>query len=324
MTNQAFRSALARTGTRLFAIRPCRRVSPGCPRVHHLGHLLAALGAALLASAPVGAAEPAASSGTLVIVGGGDLPSAVGDRFVALAGGREARLVIIPTASALADSPAPLQSFAEWKPPAVASVVRLHTRDRAVADDPAFVRPLTEATGVWLSGGDQSLLTAAYHGTRVEAELRRLLARGGVIGGTSAGAAVLSTVMIEGGTSVAETGEGFGLLPGVVVDTHFAQRHRLTRLQGVVAKHPACVGIGIDEETAVVVSGSGFRVLGNANVRLCRPAPNGGAEVRVLHAGNEADLSGLILPRAAVTQLHSSPAVKDRSEALSAAQLLAP
>jgi cyanophycinase len=272
--------------------------------------VLVALGATLAGPTAARPGEPAGVSGTLVIVGGGDLPAAVGDEFVALAGGREARLVVIPTASALADTGAPLEIFAEWKPPAVASVARLHTRDRAVADDPAFVRPLTEATGVWLSGGDQSLLTAAYRGTRVETELRRLLARGGVIGGTSAGAAVLSAVMIEGGTSVAEVGEGLGLLPDVVVDTHFAQRHRLRRLQGVVASHPACIGIGIDEETAVVVTGSGFRVLGNANVRLCKPTPGGSADVQVLHAGSQAELVGLTLPRAAVTRLHPAPAAR--------------
>jgi cyanophycinase len=321
MTNQPFRSALARTGTRHYAIRLSGPAARQQTWPRQLGRVLAALAVAFLGFAPVQAGELAGASGALVIVGGGNLPASVGDKFVALAGGREARLVVIPTASYLADTSTPLETFAEWKPPAVACVVRLHTRDRAVADDPAFVRPLAEATGVWLSGGDQSLLTAAYHGTRVEAQLRQLLARGGVIGGTSAGAAVLSAIMIEGGSSVAEVGEGFGLLPDLVVDTHFAQRHRLTRLQGVVAKRPACVGI--DEETAVVVTSSGLTVLGNANVWVCKHGGNGSADVQLLHAGNQADLMALTLPRSAVTWLRL-PAVKERTDAVSAARLLLP
>src|SRR5262249_30681249 len=109
----------------------------------------------------------------------------------------------------------------------------------------------------------------------------------------------LSAVMIQGGTSVADVGQGLGLLPGVVVDTHFAQRGRLPRLQGVVAKHPACMGLGIDEGTAVVVTGHSLSVLGAANVRLCRAAPDGRGEAQVLPAGSQADLLALARPPAA-------------------------
>jgi cyanophycinase len=262
--------------------------------------------------------------GTLVIAGGGDLPAAVRDKFLALAGGRDARLVVIPTASARADRPELLGTFLLWQRPAVASVVLLHTRDRAVANDPAFARPLTEATGVWLTGGDQSLLAAAYRGTLVEAELRRLLARGGVVGGTSAGAAVLSSVMIAGGTAVADVGQGFGLVPGVVVDTHFAQRQRLPRLQGVVAKYPGCVGLGIDEQTAAVLSGQSLRVLGDGQVRVCQPSPSGQADVLVLHAGNQADLPDPACPPAAPARAQSSPVPEDKPGPASAPPLLGP
>src|SRR5207244_2058174 len=119
-----------------------------------------------------------------------------------------------------------------------ASVVILHTRDRKQADDAKFCEPLDAATAVWFSGGDQSRITAAYKGTLVEKKLHTLFARGGVIGGTSAGAAVLSDVMITGGNPKATTAAGFGFLPGFVVDQHFVKRDRKARLVGVLDAHP--------------------------------------------------------------------------------------
>src|SRR5262249_25462749 len=151
------------------------------------------------------------------------------------------------------------------------SVVLLHTMDRDKANDPAFVKPLTEATGVWLSGGDQSRLIDAYHGTAVEKELRKVMQRGGVIGGTAAGARALSAVMIVSGNPDAKVGPGLGLLSDVVIDQHFQNRNRLKRLQGILAKHTTYLGLGIDEETAVVVEGHTGTVMGNANVRVCVP-----------------------------------------------------
>jgi cyanophycinase len=227
-------------------------------------------------------------------VGGGPLPDTIADRFLELAGGQGARLVIIPTASIRADTPQLLNSPAYWQARGAESVVVLHTRNRDQSNDPAFVRPLTAATGVWMSGGSQSRLAAAYGGTLVERELRRLLGRGGVIGGTSAGAAVMSRVMIQGGNPHAAVGTGFGLLPGVVIDTHFRNRHRLERLLEVVAGHTAYAGLGIDEQTGVVVAGGAVTVLGNGNVCLC-PADRGRgpAPVRQLKAGDQADLADL-------------------------------
>jgi cyanophycinase len=222
--------------------------------------------------------------GSLVIVGGGALPNTIRDRFLQLAGGTKARLVVIPTASALFDATGVSPSFEFWKSQGPSSVVLLHAHSREEADRPSFVRPLTEATGVWLAGGDQSRLAAVYHGTAVERELLRLLARGGVIGGTSAGASIMGSLMITGGNPAARVGEGLGLLPGVVVDQHFSQRNRLSRLLGVLAANPRYVGLGIDEQTAVVVQGHTLSVLGDQAVRLCWPQ-SGKEQVRVLKAG---------------------------------------
>jgi cyanophycinase len=240
-----------------------------------------------------------APSGSLVLAGGGKVPTSVWNRFVELAGGDDARLVVIPTASEPADEGPllPVRTCPCWdelyETRKVKSLVFLHTRRPDQANDPAFVRPLTEASGVWFGGGDQTRLTAAYHGTAVEREVKQVLARGGVVGGTSAGAAVMSAVMIRGGNPVAEVGPGFGLLPGVVIDQHFSQRQRLPRLQGVLAKYPR-LGLGIDEETGVVVRGRSLTVLGNHHVHVCLPDPRPGAgEVRVLGSGDQIDLEAL-------------------------------
>ena len=237
--------------------------------------------------------EPA---GWLVIVGGGGLPDGVRNRFLELAGGKNARLVIIPTAHTKADRLETMASYAYWKAQQVASVTFLHTRKPAEANDPQFVKTLTEATGVWFPGGDQSMLVTPYRGSLVERELHRLLARGGVIGGTSAGASAMSRLMIVGGNPQAQVGAGFGLLPEVVIDQHFHNRNRLPRLLGILTKHPQYVGLGIDEETAVVVHSGLATVLGNANVRLCLPgASKNPAQVRVLKAGEQIDLGALLV-----------------------------
>lgn len=230
---------------------------------------------------------PAEVPGTLVIAGGGKLPGAVRDEFVKRAGGPgKAKIVVVPTASQDAGKPEEAEAFlAAWRKYEPASLTLLHK------PDPAGLKPLAEATGVWLSGGDQSRLTEAYKGTPVEAELHALLKRGGVIGGTSAGAAVLSDPMITGGNPVAEVGPGFGFLPGIVVDQHFTQRNRLPRLQGVLDKYPGFAGLGIDESTAVVVSGRGIRVLGEGTVTACwAKSADRPARADVLKPGDRLDL----------------------------------
>jgi cyanophycinase len=240
-------------------------------------------------------------SGKLVLCGGGKLPDTVRDRFLELAGGAKARLVIIPTAGTGADGPEAAGSLDFWKALHPASAVLLHTRDRHKADEADFVQPLTEATGVWLDGGQQTRLAEAYLGTAVERELRQLLQRGGVIGGTSAGTAVMTQVMIEEGNPHARLGSGFGWLPGAVVDQHFLKRNRVDRLFGVLEGYPGLVGLGIDEQTALVAEGRRLRVLGDSYVTVCLPAGAGRrASVQVLKPGDEADL--IALQRAALTR----------------------
>ncbi|MFO0959384.1 MAG: cyanophycinase [Isosphaeraceae bacterium] len=230
--------------------------------------------------------------GTLILSGGGWVPRG---RFVELAGGKSARLVVIPTAGESADDPAwdPAELWHSW---GVQHVTVLHTRDRGRADDPSFCRPIDEATAVWISGGTQSWLSEAYAGTEVERALARLLARGGVVGGTSAGASILSKVMISGGRDEVEVGVGFDLAPGVVIDQHFFKQNRMKRLSRILADHGELIGLGIDEDAAIEfnLSHNRLRAIGYSYTMICVPAgPDSDGELRIefLKKGDEADLN---------------------------------
>jgi cyanophycinase len=225
-------------------------------------------------------AQSGSTGGALVLVGGGNLPNSVRQRFLELAGGRKARLIIIPSASALPGAAA--RSFAFWNTSEVKSVRILDAVDRRQADDPRFYRQLRDATGVWISGGDQCRLADLYGGTGVERELAQVLRRGGVVGGTSAGASIASAVMMAG---TEQAGKGFGLFAQAIIDQHFSNRGRLPRLLSLLRHHPDLFGIGIDEETAVVIRGGEVTVMGNGTVSVCQPASSG-ASVRVYRAGS--------------------------------------
>jgi cyanophycinase len=236
--------------------------------------------------------------GTLVIVGGGGLPDGLRDKFMALAGGKAARLVIIPTASSSADLKEEQDGFLNpWKRYAPASLTILHTRSRKEADDPAFSKPIALATAVWFSGGDQVELMAPYRQTAVERELKALLKRGGVIGGTSAGAAVMSDVMIEGGNPKARVGRGFGFLTTAVCDQHFLRRSRINRLLGVLADRPDLIGLGIDEGTGFVLEGDRWSVVGRSYVMACEVGKGGGpVRLETFGDGDHGTFSAIGLP----------------------------
>jgi cyanophycinase len=227
------------------------------------------------------AEEEVTKPGSLVMVGGGQLPDGVREKFMTLAGGKAARLVIVPTASFSADLREEDDNYLRpWRRYAPASINLLHTRSHEKANDPAFFKPIIEATAVWLGGGDQVELVAAYRGTAVEREFKALLKRGGVIGGTSAGAAVMSDVMIEGGNPNAVVGRGFGFIRNAVVDQHFLKRSRVNRLLGVLSDRPDLIGIGIDEETAFLLRGEEWHVIGRSYVIACQ-VDKGGIGCRV-------------------------------------------
>jgi cyanophycinase len=238
--------------------------------------------------------DPAGGPGTVILSGGGRIPDEVRAAFVEAGGGAQCRLVVVPTATPGTDDQEALQDGAEvaesWKQREIASVEVLHTRDRDRANDPGFCAPLRQATAVWFTGGRQSQISAAYHGTRFEDEVRQVLVRGGVVGGTSAGAACLSRVMIVRG-QVWET-PGLGMVPGVIVDQHFLARDRRDRLLGALQQHPRLVGLGIDEGTALVVKGRELKCLGESTVHLCLGACSTLEPCeRVLQPGEVGDLT---------------------------------
>lgn len=234
------------------------------------------------------------STGKLVICGGGKLPDQLGRRFIEMAGGAAAKLVVITTASVLADTDRVESKLAFWRQQTVAGLTILHTRSREKANDPAFAEPLTQATGVWFIGGNQNWLTETYLGTATEREIRGVLERGGVVGGTSAGAAIMSPIMIRRDKPQLEEGPGFGFLPGTIVDQHFLKRNRQERLMRMLDSHPELVGLGIDEGTALVVEGARMSVLGESQVVVCSPKlSDQPPQVRPLEAGAEANLTSL-------------------------------
>lgn len=211
-------------------------------------------------------------SGALLIHGGGRLSAETVDEFIRLAGGVESQFIIIPTAEPGEDWGEHFVESSFLRRRGVRHLTVLHTRDRATADSDAFVTPLTTASGVWIDGGRQWRLADAYLGTKVLVELRKVLERGGVIGGSSAGATIQGSYMVrgapEGNLIMMAPGheEGFGFLRKSAIDQHVISRHRETDLVPVLAAHPELLGIGIDEGTAIVVQGDVARVIGASAV----------------------------------------------------------
>ena len=208
-------------------------------------------------------------SGTLLIAGGGRLSDAIIDRFIELAGGADARIVVVPTAAgeeSYDDSAGDL-----FRSRGAVSVTVLHTADRDTADSRFFTRPLEEATGVWFGGGRQWRLVDSYKGTLTGEMFRRVLDRGGVIGGSSAGATIQGSFLARGDTQnnqemMGDHQEGFGYISNIAIDQHVLARNRQFDMYGILRKHPELLGIGIDENTAVVVQRDTMEVIGSSYV----------------------------------------------------------
>ena len=241
----------------------------------------------LLFAATTAIAEPkiGPANGALFIHGGGKLGRETLDEFIRLAGGVDANFVIIPTAEPDEDWGEKYVARSFLTRAGAKHVTVVHTRDRAVADSAAFVEPLTKANAVWLDGGRQWRMADAYLGTRTLAELRGVLARGGVIGGSSAGATIQGSYLVrgapEGNTIMMAKGheEGFALLRDSAIDQHVIARHREEDMLPVIAAHPELLGFGIDEGTAIIVQGDRARVVGPSKVAITdhkfTPGPDG-------------------------------------------------
>lgn len=253
--------------------------------------LLASIASGIAAAAsltPVAAEDP----GPVVAIGGGPRPPELVDEIVRLAGGAEARIFILPMASGVPEETGAYQR--RQLEEAGAGSVEVLLVARAGAEAPETAARVAGATGFFFSGGDQRKLADVLVGTRLLEAIAARHRAGAVVAGTSAGAAVLSPSMItgderlpEGGADgngatepfstiragVVDTREGFGFLPGVIVDQHFIARRRQNRLLALVLEHPELLGVGVDESTAVVAEAAGdgcrrLRVVGEGQVLL--------------------------------------------------------
>ncbi|MDE0108043.1 MAG: cyanophycinase [Bryobacterales bacterium] len=233
--------------------------------------------ALLLAAVPAGAQDPPAANrpqvgparGSLVIVGGAMRDTEIVKRIIDLAGGPDAPLVAIPTAGGAPYYDQYWKGQRPFKDAGATDITVLHTYDPKVADTDEFVAPLRRARGVFFGGGRQWRLADAYLNTLAHRELLALLDRGGVISGSSAGASIMGSFLVRGDTKtntvmMGDHIEGFGLLKNVGIDQHLLRRNRQFDLLEVIAARPKLLGIGIDENTAIVVQGDRFEVIGQS------------------------------------------------------------
>src|SRR5689334_12881099 len=214
--------------------------------------------------------EHGPDKGTLVIVGGAMQDPAIVKKFIDLAGGPDAPIVIIPTASEDDEHYNNYWSgLKQWREAGAKNLTVIHTRDRKVADSEAFVKPIKTARGVFFGGGRQWRLADAYSGTATQREIQGVLDRDGVVGGSSAGAAILSSFMVRGDTKtntimIGDHTAGMGFLKNAAVDIHVLRRNRQFDMLEVLDKNPDLLGIGLDEDTAIVVEGDQFDVIGQS------------------------------------------------------------
>jgi cyanophycinase len=227
-------------------------------------------------------------------MGGGVVGPHVADLAWSVAGA-VARWVYIPTA--LRD-----EQIAGGRPPtfvarAKAPFKTLHTRDRVKAESEAFVAPLRDATAVYIDGGRQWRLADAYLDTRTEAELHALLARGGLIAGASAGAAIMASFLMRGsplgnGLVVSPGHErGFGFITHSAIDEHVLRRHRQNDLGPVIAARPDLIGIGVDEGAAGLVRGEILTPVNDRAVLITDGADHGGKPFYALGQSAKFDLA---------------------------------
>jgi cyanophycinase len=268
-------------------------------RVHLLRCAWMMLMVAALTS--IAAAQPPShgpAKGYLLITGGATQPPDY-QRFIEMSGGKNARIVVIPTASVTKPTDqATLQTqycTGPKSPFAQVQCTVIHTTDRTLADSPDFVAPLTTATGVWIEGGRHWRLTDAYLDTRTLKELFKVLDRGGTVGGGSAGATVQGSYMVRGSSNpddntimMAPGHEiGFALFTNVTIDQHVDVRHRENDLAAVIKAHPQLLCLGLDQSTSITVHGDKLTVNGPKRVAVWDGKDHDGKGFYYLQTGDQ-------------------------------------
>ncbi|HXD47886.1 MAG TPA: Type 1 glutamine amidotransferase-like domain-containing protein [Gemmatimonadaceae bacterium] len=248
--------------------------------------------------------------GTVIVVGGGAMGPEIYSRFIAAAGGPDALIVDVPTAGGDSVYGQNAPGTRGWKAAGAKHVVVLHTTDRKLADSDSFAAILKQAGGVWFEGGRQFHLVDSYAGTKTEQGFHDVLARGGVVGGSSAGASILGDFLVRGAPSnnnmiMDSPGyeKGFAFLRGVGIDQHVVARERLADLaDSIMPKYPTLLGMSEDEGTAWVVQGDTATIIGRdkAFVYGGKDATDASKPFLTLHPGDRYDLGARhVLHRAA-------------------------
>ncbi len=212
-------------------------------------------------------------NGSLVVAGGGKLGEEILNQFIELAGGPDAHIVVVPTASGRDSYDEQDPSIQIFREAGATRLTLFHTGDRAEADSESFTRPLETADGIWFGGGRQWRLVDAYQGTRTEKLFHKVLERGGVIGGSSAGATIQGSYLARGDTRnnqimMGDHEEGFGFIHNIAIDQHLLARNRQFDMFTILEERPELLGIGLDENTAIVVQGNTFEVIGASYVAI--------------------------------------------------------
>ncbi len=236
-------------------------------------------------------------NGSLVIVGGGMRDLSILQEFAELAGGLDARIVVIPTAGGAEHYDEYWQGLAQFRAAGLSNLQLIHTYDRDEADTREFAQAIHDAQGVWFPGGRQWRLADSYLHTEVHDALIELLNRGGVIGGSSAGATILGSYLARGDTAsntimMGDHEEGFGFIENIAIDQHLLRRNRQFDLLEIIAAKPELLGIGLDEDTAIVVRNSRFRVIGKSYVVIydAERQIDSGGDFYFLEPGDQYDL----------------------------------
>jgi cyanophycinase len=213
-------------------------------------------------------------NGTLLVIGGA-ASDIFYEKFMELIGGADAPIVVIPTAvtsdSLTAED---LERFKKsFTERGFKQVTVLHTRDRDVANSKDFVKPIKNATGVWFSGGRQWRHADSYLNTRTQEAFFELLDRGGVIAGSSAGATIQGSYLARGDTRkntimMGDHEEGLSFMTNVAIDQHLLARNRQFDMFEILENRPGMLGVGLDEDTVIIVEGDQFTVFGNSYVAI--------------------------------------------------------
>ena len=208
--------------------------------------------------------------GTVIVVGGGSMGPEIYSQFIEAAGGPDALIIDVPNAGDREAYGQDAPGTRGWKEAGAKNVHVLFTRDRKIADSDSFVAVIKKAGGIWFEGGRQFHLVQDYGGTKTEQAFRDVLARGGVVGGSSAGASILGDFLVRGAPSSNNRimdypgwEKGFAYLRGVGIDQHVVARERLPDLaDSIMTKYPKMLAISEDEGTAWVVKGDTATIIG--------------------------------------------------------------